>query len=94
VGLEALERNKMKQRKQGTRIDDLAVEGKPGYIRIIRFGLYSASEQSEELIMNEADALYLTGQLNDYFAAKMEKEFESKEISKKKLRIPVKDVEK
>jgi hypothetical protein len=83
----------MKQRKQGTRIDVLAEEGRPGYLRIIRFGNFMTAEGSAEMIMKEVDAYELTGKLNQFFADKLEADG-SKEISKKKPRIPVKDVEK
>ena len=61
----------MKQRKQGTRVDDLTVEGKPGYVRIIRFGKFSQCESSEEIIMNDADAQDLADKLNAYIAKKL-----------------------
>jgi hypothetical protein len=71
-----------KMRKQGTRVDDLTGEGKPGYLRIIRFGDFQSGESSAEIIMNEADALDLCGKLNNFFAAKMEAD--DKEINSKK----------
>jgi hypothetical protein len=58
-------------RKQGTRVDDLTKEGKPGYVRIIRFGNFQTSEGSEEMIMNELDAEDLASKLNEYFAKKL-----------------------
>lgn len=39
-------------RSRGTRVDDLTDEGKPGLYRVIRFGTYSISEQSEEFPIN------------------------------------------
>ena len=42
-------------RRQGSRIDDLTIEGKPNYFRIIRFGNFSRSEPSEEIIVNVLD---------------------------------------
>ena len=75
-------------KKQGTRIDDLKGEGNPGYLRIIRFGNFQLGESSQEIIMNEADALDLCGKLNNFFgldnffAAKMEAN--DKEINSKK----------
>lgn len=35
-------------RSRGTRVDDLTPEGKPGLFRVIRFGTFSTSEQSQE----------------------------------------------
>jgi hypothetical protein len=75
-------------RKQGTRVDDLTIEGKPGWIRVIRFGNFSLCEGSEEIIMNEADAEDLAGKLNAYFAEKLGVthyggvKHESKEVTK------------
>ncbi len=69
-------------KKQGTRIDDLTGEGNPGHLRIIRFGNFQLGEASQEVIMNEADALDLCGKLNNFFAAKMEAN--DKEINSKK----------
>jgi hypothetical protein len=41
------------QRARGTRVDDLTVEGKPGYYRVMRFGLFSEwSEASKEVIVD------------------------------------------
>ena len=70
-------------RKQGTRVDDLKAEGRPGYVRIMRFGNFTQCEGSVEMIMLEADALELTGKLNDFFARKLE-EREHKETAEKK----------
>lgn len=66
--------------KRGTRVDDLTVEGKPGYYRVIRFGIFSQSEPSAEITVDRKgleDLLANPEKLRDIFPDLHEKDLVS-----------------